>query len=97
MGFEPTTLALARRCSTTELFPLGCCGFDQVEETDFTEHLSLCQGNQMTSRQVHKIAHFQKKLVDIDAWSRPLGRYYSSSMRYLCVTSLSSCNIDNTT
>ena len=22
-GFEPSTLALARRCSTTELFPLG--------------------------------------------------------------------------
>jgi hypothetical protein len=27
MGFEPTTLALARRCSTTELFPLNTVYF----------------------------------------------------------------------
>ena len=25
-GFEPSTLALARRCSTAELFPLGIWG-----------------------------------------------------------------------
>jgi hypothetical protein len=33
-GFEPATLALARRCSTTELFPLD---HSRSEGWDFTD------------------------------------------------------------
>ena len=33
-GFEPATLALARRCSTTELFPLD---HSRLEGWDFTD------------------------------------------------------------
>jgi hypothetical protein len=39
MGFEPTTLALARRCSTTELFPLS-----SDEEQNSTGRAHECQG-----------------------------------------------------
>jgi hypothetical protein len=39
-GFEPSTLALARRCSTTELFPLK----EVYEEgPDFTQQVEGCQ------------------------------------------------------
>ena len=39
-GFEPSTLALARRCSTTELFPLGKSGGGVA---DFTHQGWECQ------------------------------------------------------
>ncbi len=38
-GFEPPTLALARRCSTTELFPLS-----SGKDRNSTGHASECQG-----------------------------------------------------
>ncbi len=41
-GFEPSTLALARRCSTTELFPLSEVK-TQVREPDSTELTIHCQ------------------------------------------------------
>ena len=41
--FELATLALARRCSTTELFPLT---HSQHEERDSTEHEWDCQAVQ---------------------------------------------------
>ncbi len=41
-GFEPSTLALARRCSTTELFPLSEVA-TQVREQDSTELTMHCQ------------------------------------------------------
>ena len=37
-GFEPSTLALARRCSTTELFPL-----ERLEGSECTELAGRCQ------------------------------------------------------
>ncbi len=37
-GFEPPTLALARRCSTTELFPLS-----QEDAIDSSGHPIACQ------------------------------------------------------
>ncbi len=38
-GFEPPTLALARRCSTTELFP----PFLQEDGIDSSAHPMACQ------------------------------------------------------
>src|SRR2546428_3911740 len=39
-GFEPATLALARRCSTTELFPLGHSRSEGWNSTDAGTKLS---------------------------------------------------------
>src|SRR5437763_457627 len=43
-GFEPATLALARRCSTTELFPLSGVG-----KPDSTDGVNFCQANHRCS------------------------------------------------
>ena len=42
-GFEPSTLALARRCSTTELFPLSKGIKKRWDSTEMGRH---CQGYQ---------------------------------------------------
>ena len=39
-GFEPATLALARRCSTTELFPLNRSRSEGWDSTDAVMKLS---------------------------------------------------------
>ncbi len=53
-GFEPSTLALARRCSTTELFPLSRGLKKRWDSTETGWH---CQGAQ-SKNSVHVISLF---------------------------------------
>ena len=61
-GFEPATLALARRCSTTELFPLLP---DQIGSGILPTMRKGCQASRRICR--HSIARHRKRLSNRSA------------------------------
>jgi hypothetical protein len=57
-GFEPSTLALARRCSTTELFPLARFEVRSVLTSQDTVKPGLCcDSNKIMSYQVKNVTY----------------------------------------
>ncbi len=70
-GFEPSTLALARRCSTTELFPLpGILSEVGLNNTELTVR---CQANHMRRQNLRRVpigVTPKATMVSVRAWER---------------------------